>query len=194
MSFVKLSTVFFSILGCFFGTNVIVSKADQPLWLGPASLHPPHPGPSHPLNPSGTDPLPTVLAGGSTPLLAVGFLSAPFVATVHLRVPAAARASRTTVARWANALPRSTEVYCTTVGLIGMRKTYRTLFASLRRKRPAPFWNITNLVVTGVARERATGLVPRIRRQQGQFFVGAQRRRGFEAAVWQQVWAKIPWA
>ena len=191
VSSIKLTTVFFSILGCFFATNVIINMPDQPVWQGPAST--PLPTPFWNLLP-GADHLPPVFAGGAVPLLTVGFLTSPFVAMVHMRIPPSVRPrSRALVARWAESLPRSTELHFTTVGLIGMRHTYRSLYAPLRRKEPAPFWNISNLVVTGVARGSATGWVPRIRRQQGQFFVGIQYQRGSEAQIWKQAWGKIPW-
>ena len=125
----------------------------------------------------------------------MGFITSPFVAFIFLRPPPAARASPELLARWAANLPQSTEVRFTTLGLIGMRRGYQAPFSTLRRQeKKRPFWNIANLVVAGATREKATGLVPWIRRQQGQFFVGEQRRKGLEAEVWKQAWAKMPQA
>lgn len=66
------------------------------------------------------DPHPPVFLCGLIPLLAVAYITAPFVTNISISPPVFARQSRELLERWARSgVPRDTPLQITTVSLIG---------------------------------------------------------------------------
>ena len=64
-------------------------------------------------------------------MLAVAYLTSPFVANIHLRLPPFARFSREMVHRYTQALPKDAKLELTTMNFIGMPRITRINVAEL---------------------------------------------------------------
>jgi hypothetical protein len=60
------------------------------------------------------------MLSGIIPVAFVAYITSPFVANIHLRLPAFARYSREMVVRYSQALPKDAKLEITTVNFIGM--------------------------------------------------------------------------
>lgn len=65
------------------------------------------------------------MLSGIVPVVAVAYLTSPFVAHIHLRLPSFARYSREMAARYSQALPKDAKLEVTTMNLIGMPRVTR---------------------------------------------------------------------
>lgn len=61
----------------------------------------------------------TVVLSGIIPMVFVGYISSPFVAHIHLRLPSYARRSRDIMYRYTKNLPKDAEIEVTTMNFIG---------------------------------------------------------------------------
>jgi hypothetical protein len=59
------------------------------------------------------------MASGTVPLLTVAYISSPFVANIHLRLPLFARYSRDLLLRYSQSLPKDAKLEITTMNFIG---------------------------------------------------------------------------
>ena len=72
-----------------------------------------------------------VLVSGTIPLVAVSYLTIPFVNYIHLRLPIFARHSKDLLVRYSKSLPPNAEVDITTMNFIGKPKVSRMKVAEL---------------------------------------------------------------
>lgn len=73
-----------------------------------------------------------VMLSGIVPVAFVAYITSPFVANIHLRLPAFARYSREMVTRYSQALPKDAKLEITTVNFIGMPRVTLVKVADLR--------------------------------------------------------------
>ena len=124
----------------------------------------------------------------------VGFSAAPYVAYVHLKLPAAARRSRKALLRWSRHMPATTEVDMTTMGFVGTSRVTRTTLGRLEAKRAGRVLDISNLVIRKDPREEKVKRARsrwRSRRQLTKFFVLDSSRSGREPIVWGEFCSKV---
>lgn len=72
------------------------------------------------------------MASGTIPLIAVAYISSPFVANIHLRLPIFARNSRDLLARYSKSLPKDAKLHITTMNFIGKPRVSLVNAADLR--------------------------------------------------------------
>lgn len=72
-----------------------------------------------------------VLLSGTIPMIAVAYLTSPFVTYIHLRLPAFARNSREMLHRYAKSLPKEAALEITTMNLIGKPRLFQVKIADL---------------------------------------------------------------
>ena len=95
VGFIKLGVVFFFAGTTLFVAPTYIESSAEPNWKAAP-----------------------VIAIGTIPMLIVSIMTAPFVASVHMRVPATARSSRAVLLRYCANLPPRTALDFTTVRLI----------------------------------------------------------------------------
>jgi hypothetical protein len=126
------------------------------------------------------------------PLFYVIYYASPFVAYIHIKLPMFARRSREQLLRWAQNIPPNTEVEMTTIKSYGSLRTTRMPISELRPTKAR--FGIENLIrvpkpstrtITGV---RRPWWAPK---EQTVFFVGNERRKTVETAVWQKALEQI---
>lgn len=71
------------------------------------------------------------MLSGLVPVAFVAYVTSPFVAHIHLRLPPFARYSREVVVRYSQALPKDAKLELTTVNFIGMPRVSRINIADL---------------------------------------------------------------
>lgn len=98
------------------------------------------------------NPDPLVMASGIIPLLTVSYISSPFVAHIHLHLPAFARHSRSLLARYARNPPRDARLDITTMNFIGKPRVSAVRLADLVPKRER--WGMVNYVREARERDR----------------------------------------
>jgi hypothetical protein len=72
-----------------------------------------------------------VMLSGIVPVAFVAYITSPFVANIHLRLPMFARYSREMVVRYSQALPKDAKLEITTVNFIGMPRVTLVKVADL---------------------------------------------------------------
>jgi hypothetical protein len=72
------------------------------------------------------------MVSGTIPLLVVAYVSSPFVANIHLRLPAFARHSSDLLVRYSQNLPKDAKLEITTMNFIGMPRVSLVRAADLR--------------------------------------------------------------
>lgn len=75
------------------------------------------------------------MASGTIPLLSVAYISSPFVANIHLRLPTFARNSRDLLVRYSQNLPKDAKLEITTMNFIGKPRISLIRAADLRPVR-----------------------------------------------------------
>jgi hypothetical protein len=78
------------------------------------------------------DTLHVVMVSGLIPMIFVGYVSGPFVAHVHLRLPTYARQSRDILKRYSQNLPKDAKLDITTMTLIGKPRLSSVKVGDLR--------------------------------------------------------------
>lgn len=129
------------------------------------------------------------IAVGAIPMLVVGYITAPYVAYVHVKAPHFARGSREALVTWARNIPGKTEIDLTTMRVYGRLRVTRMTIDDLKHTRS---WlniaNITRKPVSSPSRAKARWWTPRPIHH---FYVGPERtdRRG--ASIMQLVMKKV---
>lgn len=72
------------------------------------------------------------MISGTVPMLFVAYISSPFVANIHLRLPAFARHSRDLLTRYSQTLPKDAQLEITTMNFIGKPRVSLVKVAELR--------------------------------------------------------------
>ncbi|KAF2192342.1 hypothetical protein K469DRAFT_477488, partial [Zopfia rhizophila CBS 207.26] len=96
-----------------------------------------------------------IIVCGALPMIAMSYLTAPFVRTVHLEIPEYARRSRDILIRFSKNLPDDTRIEFTTLRAFPFRRTTAVFLFELRALPPQQgrFANI-ELVKTDAWRKR----------------------------------------
>ena len=130
----------------------------------------------------------SVAAAGAIPLLYVTYYAAPFVTFVHIKLPIFARRSREQLLKWAQNIPPNTEVEMTTIKSYGSLRISRMLISELHPTKAR--FGIENLVRVPLfpLTAKRPWWVPK---ERNFFFVGSERRKTVETAVWQKALAQI---
>jgi len=76
-----------------------------------------------------------VMLSGVVPLVFVSYVSSPFVANIHLRLPPFARYSSNILQRYSQNLPKDAKLDITTISLIGKPRTTAIRIGELQRAR-----------------------------------------------------------
>lgn len=76
-----------------------------------------------------------VMASGTIPLLTVAYVSSPFVANIHLRLPQFTRYSRDLLFRYSQSLPKDAKLEITTMNFIGKPRVSLVKAADLHAVR-----------------------------------------------------------
>jgi len=133
---------------------------------------------------------------GTVPMLIVSIMTSPFVASVHMRVPAAARINRAVLLRYCENLPQSTPLDFTTVRLIGLPKCTSTTLGQLRALRPR-FGRLANIQLVNddllARRTLWAWLTTWMREPRNKLYVGGAEgmKRSRAPGVWKLVWEQI---
>ena len=110
------------------------------------------------------------------------------MAYVHIKPPLFARRSKEQLLKWAQAIPPSTEVDLTTIKSYGRSRVSRMLISELHPTKAV--FGIENLI--RVPQFPATKKKPWwAPKERYLFFVGNDRRKTVETAVWQKALKKI---
>ena len=121
-------------------------------------------------------------------MLYVSYFAAPFVAYVHIKPPVIARRSKEQLLKWAQSISPNTEVDLTTIKTYGRLRVSRMPLSELHPTKAR--FGIENLV-----RVPHFPLVKKrpwwAPKEQKLFFVGNERRKTVETAVWQKALEKI---
>ena len=130
----------------------------------------------------------SVAAAGAIPLLYVTYYAAPFVTFVHIKLPIFARRSREQLLKWAQNIPPNTEVEMTTIKSYGSLRISRMLISELHPTKAR--FGIENLIRVPLfpLTTKRPWWVPK---ERNLFFVGNERRKTVETAVWQKALAQI---
>ena len=116
-------------------------------------------------------------------MLYVMYYSAPFVAYVHIKLPIFARRSREQLLKWAQDIPPTTEIDLTTIKSYGSLRISRMPISELHPTKAR--FGIQNLV--RVPHFSSTKKKPWwAPKERNLFFVGNERRKTVETAVWQK--------
>lgn len=75
------------------------------------------------------------MASGTIPLLTVAYVSSPFVANIHLRLPQFTRYSRDLLFRYSQSLPKDAKLEITTMNFIGKPRVSLVKAADLHAVR-----------------------------------------------------------
>ena len=118
--------------------------------------------------------------------------ASPFVAYIHIKLPIFARRSREQLLRWAQNIPSNTEIEMTTIKSYGSLRTTRMPISELRPIKAR--FGIQNLARVPRSMDR-TGIGSKrpwwAPKEQTLFFVGNERRKSVETAVWQKALKQI---
>ena len=128
-----------------------------------------------------------VVGASAIPLMYVMYYASPFVAYIHIKLPIFARRSREQLLKWAQSIPSNTELEMTTIKSYGSLRTTRMPISELRPIKAR--FGIENLARVARSVER-TSISPKrpwwATKEQTLFFVGNERRKSVETAVWQK--------
>ncbi len=133
-----------------------------------------------------------VVGASAVPLIYVMYYASPFVAYIHIKLPIFARRSREQLLRWAQSIPSNTELEMTTIKSYGSLRTTRMPIAELRPIKAR--FGIENLARVPRSLERASISSKRpwwAPKEQTLFFVGNERRKSVETAIWQKALEQI---
>ena len=131
---------------------------------------------------------PSAAVAGAVPLLYVTYCAAPFVTYVHIKLPLSARRSREQLLKWAQNIPLSAEVDLTTIKSYGSLRISRMPISELHHTKAR--FGIENLVRIPQlpSKKKKPWWAPK---ERNLFFVGSDRRKTVEKAVWQKALEKM---
>ena len=116
------------------------------------------------------------------------YYASPFVAYVHIRLPGFARRSKEQLLRWSEKIPAETEMEMTTMKSYGSLRTSRLRISELRpTKVTFGIQNLLRVPKSSVDQKKRWWAA----REQRSFYVGDERRKSVETAVWQKALAQI---
>ena len=127
-------------------------------------------------------------------MLIISYMTAPYVAYVHIRIPHFARRSKAALFRWAANIPQDTELDLTTMRAYGKLQVSRLPVKDLRQTSS---W----VSVANLSRVPSTSAKTPSRRRWWMwwalkpvqnFYVGFDRPTGRDISIWRQVLQKIP--
>jgi len=127
----------------------------------------------------------TAIVGGAIPMLFVAYTTAPFVTYIHLRLPAFARRSRDGLIRYSKSLPADARIEFTTMKFSG-RQGFTAMRVSDLKPMRARF-GIANLVRLPPPATSAPSRPWWMGKRATQFYVGSERGRSREKAVWDNI-------
>jgi len=129
-----------------------------------------------------------VAAAGAVPLMYMTYYSFPFVAYVHIRLPVFARRSREQLLKWSQNIAPNTEVEMTTIKSYGSLRSSRMQISELQPTKV--LFGIQNLLREPrfPSSQKKPWWAPK---EQRLFFVGNERRKTVETAIWQKVLSEI---
>ena len=133
-----------------------------------------------------------VVGASAVPLMYVMYYASPFVAYIHIKLPIFARRSREQLLKWAQSIPPNTELEMTTIKSYGSLRTTRMPISGLRPVKAR--FGIENLARVPRSLERTSIGSKRpwwAPKEQTLFFVGNERRKSVETAVWQKALEQI---
>ena len=181
----KVTTIFLFSATLFFIAPVLYNDPEQPSWVTPT-------GKSFNKALCAVLRLLEVVGASAVPLMYVMYYASPFVAYVHIKLPIFARRSREQLLKWAQSIPSNTEVEMTTIKSYGSLRTTRMPISELRPIKAR--FGIENLARVPRSLER-TSINPKrpwwAPKEQILFFVGNERRKSVETAVWQKALEQI---
>ena len=133
-----------------------------------------------------------VVGASAVPLMYVMYYASPFVAYIHIKLPIFARRSREQLLKWAQSIPSTTELEMTTIKSYGSLRTTRMPISELRPTKAR--FGIENLARVSRSMERTSNGSKRpwwAPKEQTLFFVGNERRKSVETAIWQKALEQI---
>ncbi|KAF6231623.1 hypothetical protein HO173_010155 [Letharia columbiana] len=165
VGFLKITTIFLFTASVLLVAPTFYHDPKQPAWVAPA-----------------------VAAAGAVPLLYVTYYAAPFVAFVHIKLPIFARRSTEHLLNWARNIPSKTEVDLTTIKSYGSLRISRMQISELRPTKAR--FGIENLIRVPhfSSIKKRPWWAPK---ERNLFFVGSERRKTVETAVWQKALGQI---
>lgn len=182
VGFLKVTTIFLFTANVLLVAPTFYNDPNQPAWVAPAGQYT-HSGVLvrclHRVS---------VAATGAVPLLYVTYYAAPFVAFVHIKLPIFARRSREQLLKWAQNIPPNTEVDMTTIKSYGSLRVSRMQISELHPTKSR--FGIQNLVRVPhfPSIKKRPWWAPK---ERNLFFVGNDRRKTVETAVWQKAIGQI---
>lgn len=165
----KVTTIFLFSATLLFIAPTLYNDPEQPSWVAP-----------------------TVVGASAVPLIYVMYHASPFVAYVHIKLPIFARRSREQLLKWAQSIPSNTEVEMTTIKSYGSLRTTRMPISELRPIKAR--FGIENLARVPRSLGRTSNSPKRpwwAPKEQNLFFIGNERRKSVETAVWQKALEQI---
>lgn len=165
VGFLKVTTIFLFTANVLLIAPTFYYDPEQPAWVAPA-----------------------VAAAGAVPLLYVTYYAAPFVAFVHIKLPISARRSREQLLKWAQSIPPNTEIDLTTIKSYGSLRISRMPISELHPTKA--HFGIENLIRVPhfPSTKKKPWWAPK---ERNLFFVGNERRKTVETAVWQKAQRQI---
>lgn len=129
------------------------------------------------------------VAVGAIPMLLVGYVTAPYVAYVHIKAPTFARASREALMKWAKNMPGNTELDLTTMRAYGRLRVSRMTIEDLK---PTRSWlSIANVTRRPVSLPSATRVRWWTLRPISHFYIGPERTDSRGQSIMQLVMEKV---
>ena len=180
MGFLKVTTIFIFSAALFAAAPTFHFDPKQPVWVAPAG-------------PCSFERLETsrlmsesVAVLGAIPMLYMMYFASPFVAYIHIMVPFFARRSREQLLKWAQNIPPSIEIEMTTIKSYGGLRTTRMPIGQIRPTTSR--FGIQNFVRVPNLSKRKPWWAPKDQRL---FFIGSERKKTVETAVWQNIRSQI---
>lgn len=118
-------------------------------------------------------------------MLLVGYITAPYVAYVHMKAPASVRGSREALVAWAKNLPGNSELDLTTIRAYGRLRVSRMTINDLRHTKSR--LSIANLTRKSDSLPSATNRRWWTPRPVKDFYIGPERVNKREASIMQLV-------
>lgn len=141
--------------------------------------------------------VPGVIVGSAIPLAAFAMLSAPYVSTIRVLLPSAAKKNQEALMRFAEKTPPETKIMIQSMRWLPWPTHKEMFFGDLRR---LPGVNLSaNLEHVPLGREKQVAQAPTYLggrlalRMYGKYWVNmTARNKSFAPGVWEKMWEQIP--
>lgn len=130
------------------------------------------------------------VAFGAIPLTFVVRTTKPFVSFVHIKLPVSARRSKESLFKWAQHIPRATQVSMTTTRFYGGPRVSRMAVEDLHQTRA--WLSVANLTRSPPPRTEAARKTWRTPKPLLKFYVGPEKKKAKGLSVWEQALKRIP--